>query len=131
MKVIDKVAPAKTKRINSQEQFDGEISEKLIIRDKLFKKYQKSRIHENEYIYKIVRYNMQHLICALAENQTKKHDTKLILKNFLNFDSNLKGNLLMKFPCRQIDIQLILSVSIIKKWQYLKLSKLIPTSEDV
>ena len=43
MEVIDKVAPVKSKRIkrNSQEWFDSEISEKLIIRDKLFKNYKK------------------------------------------------------------------------------------------
>ena len=44
MEVIDKVAPVKSKRIkrNSQEWFDSEISEKLIIRDKRFKKYKKN-----------------------------------------------------------------------------------------
>ena len=43
MEVIDKVAPVKNKRIkrNSQKWFDSEISEKLIIRDKFFKKYKK------------------------------------------------------------------------------------------
>ena len=43
MEVIDKVALVKSKRIkrNSQEWFDSEISEKLIIRDKLFKNYKK------------------------------------------------------------------------------------------
>ena len=43
MEVIDKVTPVKNKRIkrNSQEWFDSEILEKLIIRDKLFKKTKK------------------------------------------------------------------------------------------
>ena len=43
MEVIDNVAPVKNKRIkrNSQEWFDSEISEKLIIRDKFFKNYKK------------------------------------------------------------------------------------------
>ena len=47
MGVIDKVLPVKSKRIkrNSQECFDSEISEKLIIRDKLFKEYKKTRLH--------------------------------------------------------------------------------------
>ena len=47
MQVIDKVAPVKNKRIkrNSQEWFDSEISGKLIIRDKLFKKYKKTKLH--------------------------------------------------------------------------------------
>ena len=45
--IIDKVALVKSKRIkkNSQEWFDSEISEKLIIWDKLFKKYKKTRLH--------------------------------------------------------------------------------------
>ena len=44
MEAIDKIALAKSKQIkrNSQELFDSEISEKLIIRDKRFKKYEKT-----------------------------------------------------------------------------------------
>ena len=47
IEIIDKVALVKSKRIkkNSQEWFDSEISEKLIIWDKLFKKYKKTRLH--------------------------------------------------------------------------------------
>ena len=62
--VIDKVAPVKSKRIkrNSQEWFDSEISEKLIIRDKLFKKYKKTRLHVDKEIYKRARYSVQNLI---------------------------------------------------------------------
>ena len=52
--IIDKVALVKSKRIkrNSQEWFDSEISEKLIIRDKPFKKYKKTIIHVDKEIYK-------------------------------------------------------------------------------
>ena len=57
MEVIDKVVPVKNKRIkrNSQEWFDSEISEKLIIRDKLFKKfmYIKRFIKEHDIMCKI------------------------------------------------------------------------------
>ena len=54
MEVIDKVVPVKSKRIkrNFQEWFDSEISEKLIIRDKLFNKYKKTRLHADIEIYK-------------------------------------------------------------------------------
>ena len=54
MEVIYKVAPVKSKRIkrNSQEWFDTEISEKLIIWAKLFKKYKKARLHVDKEIYK-------------------------------------------------------------------------------
>ena len=64
MEVIDKVAPVKSKRIkrNSQEWFDSEISEKLIIRDKLFKKYKKTRLHVDKEIYKRAQYSVQNLI---------------------------------------------------------------------
>ena len=64
MEVIDKVAPVKNKRIkrNSQEWFDREISEKLIIRDNFFKKYKKTRLHVDKEIYKRARYSMQNLI---------------------------------------------------------------------
>ena len=43
IEVIDKVASVKSKKIkrNSREWFDSEISEKLIIQDKLFKKHKK------------------------------------------------------------------------------------------
>ena len=62
MEVIDKAAPVKNKRIkrNSQEWFD--ISEKLIIRDKFFKKYKKNRLHVDKEIYKRARYSVQNLI---------------------------------------------------------------------
>ena len=54
---LDKVAPVKSKRIkrDSQEWFDSEISEKLIIWDKLFKKYKKTRLHGDKEIYKSVQ----------------------------------------------------------------------------
>ena len=60
MEVIDKVAPVKSKRIkrNSQEWLDSEISEKLIIWDKLFNKYKNTRLHVDKEIYKRVQYKM-------------------------------------------------------------------------
>ena len=52
MEVIDKVTPVKDERIkrNSQEWFGSEISEKLIIRDKVFKK--SSMLHMGKEIIK-------------------------------------------------------------------------------
>ena len=78
MEVIDKVAPVRSKRIkrNSQEWFDSEISEKLIIRDKLFKKYKKTRLHVDKEIYKRARYSVQNLIAKkkkeFFENKLKE-----------------------------------------------------------
>ena len=83
MEVIDKVAPVKNKRIkrNSQEWFDSEISEKLIIRDKFFKKYKKTRLHIDKEIYKRVRYSVQNLIAKkkkeFFENKLKEYIGKL------------------------------------------------------
>ena len=64
MEGTDKGAPVKDKRIkrNSEECFDDNISEKLIIRHKLFKKYKKSRSHVDKEILKTARYNVQNLI---------------------------------------------------------------------
>ena len=38
-------SPIKNKRIKRNSRFDSEISEKLIIFDRLFKKYNKTRLH--------------------------------------------------------------------------------------
>ena len=61
--VIDKVTPVKIKRIkrNSQEWFDSEISEKLIIL-KLFKKCKETRLHVDKDIYKRAPYSVQNLV---------------------------------------------------------------------
>ena len=50
---IDKVAPIKERRIkhNSQERFDGEISEAIKNCDKLLKKFKKSRLHIDKELY--------------------------------------------------------------------------------
>ena len=75
MEVIDKVAPVKSKKIerNSQEWFDNKISEKLIIRDKLFKKYKKTRLHVDKEIYKRARYSVQNVIAKRKKNFLKKN----------------------------------------------------------
>ena len=52
MEVIDKVAPVKNKRIKRDSQWDNEILEKLIIREKLFKEYRKTTLHADKEIYK-------------------------------------------------------------------------------
>ena len=48
MTVIDKIAPCKSKRQkgNTQKWFDGEVLEKLNLRNKLFKKFKKSRLQK-------------------------------------------------------------------------------------
>ena len=64
MVAIDKVAPIKERRIkhNSQELFDGEISEAIKNRDKLLKKFKKSRLHIDKELYNAARYKVHKLI---------------------------------------------------------------------
>ena len=54
MTVIDKIAPCKSKRVkgNTQKWFDGEVLEKLNLRNKLFNKFKKSRLHIDNELYK-------------------------------------------------------------------------------
>ena len=54
IKSLTKEIDKRIKR-NSQERFDSEISEKLIIQDKLFKKYKKTRLHVDKEIYNRAR----------------------------------------------------------------------------
>ena len=60
IRVIDLVARIKSGRIkqNSQEWFNGEIAEKINVRDKLFKKFKKSKLRIDKEIYKIARYEV-------------------------------------------------------------------------
>ena len=64
MVTTDKVAPTKERRIkhNSQEWFDGEISEAIKNRDKLLKKFKKSRLHIDKELYNAARYKVHKLI---------------------------------------------------------------------
>ena len=77
MEVIEKVASVKNKRIkrNSQEWFGSEISGKIIIRDKLFKKYQKTRLHVDKEIYNRAQYSVQNLL-AKKEKELFKYKLK-------------------------------------------------------
>ena len=70
MAVIDNVAPSKNKRIKgtSQNWFNAEIMEKINERDKLFKKFKKSRLHVDKDNFKDARNELQKLI------RTKKKD---------------------------------------------------------
>ena len=79
IEVIDKTALIKSKRItrNSEEWFDSEISEKLIIREKLFKKYKKTRLHVDKGIHKRARYSVQNLIAKKKKIFFKKQTQRV------------------------------------------------------
>ena len=64
MSVIDKVAPIKERRVkqNSQEWFDGEITDEIKNLDKLFKKFKKSKLHIKKHIYDAARFKVRKMI---------------------------------------------------------------------
>ena len=61
---IDKVAPIKERRMkhNSQEWFDGEVSEAIKNRDKLLKKFKRLRLHIDKELYIAARYKVHKVI---------------------------------------------------------------------
>ena len=66
MTVIDKIAPYKSKRVklNTQKWFDGEVLEKLNLKNKLFQKCKKSRLHIDKELYKKSKYDALKLIMS-------------------------------------------------------------------
>ena len=62
--VINKIAPFKEIRIKnySHDWFDGEILDKIILRDKRLKKFKASRLNIDEQLYKEAKINVQKLI---------------------------------------------------------------------
>ena len=73
MNAIDKVAPMKERRVkqNSQEWFDGEIADRIQNRDRLFKKFTKSKLNVDKDIYNAVRYKLQKMIINKREHFLK------------------------------------------------------------
>ena len=74
--VIEEIAPCKTKRVkgNSKEWFDSVVSEGINNRDKLFKKFKKSRLPLDQENYKKARYEVKKLI---AEKSRHYFETKV------------------------------------------------------
>ena len=64
MSITDKVAPIKERWVkhNSQEWFDREIANEIKNRDKLFKKFKKSKLHIDKDIYNTGRYKVRKMI---------------------------------------------------------------------
>ena len=75
MNVIDKIAPLKERQVkqNSQEWFDGKFADEIKNRDKLFKKFKKSKLQIDKDIYNAARYKLQKMIInkkrAFLENK--------------------------------------------------------------
>ena len=75
MSVTDKLTPFKTRRVkgNSQEWFDGEILERVALRDKLFKKFKRSKLKVDKEIYNKARNRLHRLI---LQKKKKKSTSK-------------------------------------------------------
>ena len=74
MSIIDKLAPSKTKRIkgNSQEWFDGEVLESIALRDKLFKKFKRSKLNVDKEVYNKARNRSHRLILQKKKTVLRK-----------------------------------------------------------
>ena len=91
MSPIDKLAPFKTKRVkgNSQEWFDREVLESIALRDKLFKKFKRSKLNVDKEIYKacnkshrlILQKKREYFENKLKENIAKPKDLQKTLKS--------------------------------------------------
>ena len=74
--VIDKFAPLKERRVkqNSQEWFDGEIADEIKNRDKLFKKFKKSKLRRiDKDIYNAARYKVRKMVFNKKRSFFEKH----------------------------------------------------------
>ena len=73
--VIDEIAPCKTKRVkgNSKEWFDSVASEGINNRDKIFKKFKRSRLPLDHEKYKKARYEVTKLIAEKRETTLKEN----------------------------------------------------------
>ena len=73
MNAIDKAASMKERRVkqNSQEWFDVEIADRIQNRDRLFKKFTKSKLNVDKDIYNAARYKLQKMIINKREHFLK------------------------------------------------------------
>ena len=73
--VINKIAPFKEIRIKNYSHgwFDGEILDKIILRDKCLKKFKDSRLNIDEQLYKEAKKLCRNLLKSKKETSTKKN----------------------------------------------------------
>ena len=79
MSVIDKLARFKTKRVkgNSQEWFDGEVLESIALRDKLLKKFKRSKLNVDKEISNKASNKSHRLILKKEESTSKTNENKI------------------------------------------------------
>ena len=82
MAIIDKIASYKSKQVkkNTQKWFDGEVLEKLNLRNELFKKFKKSIIHIDKELYKKSKYDALKLTGSKKEAFFKEELSETIGK---------------------------------------------------
>ena len=70
MNVVNTSAPFKERRIKlrTQEWFDGEIADQIDIRESLFKKFKKSRLHIDKQLFKGAKYQVNKLTKGKKNN---------------------------------------------------------------
>ena len=91
MTVIDKIASYKSKRVkgNTQKWFDGEVLEKLNLRNKLFKIFKKLILHFDKGLYKKSKYDALKLIASKNKHFLKRSSHKRLV-NPKNYGNPLK-----------------------------------------
>ena len=95
MSLIDKVTSIKERRVkqNSQKWFDGENADEIKNRDKLFKKFKKSKLHIDKDIHDAASYRVKKAVFnikrVLFEKKVKEKTQFLFLcnpqKSLVNF----------------------------------------------
>ena len=75
---------------NTQKWFDGEVFEKLNLRNKLFKKFKKSRRHIDKELYKKSKYDALKLIALKKNKHFLKRSSQKRLLNPKNYGNPLK-----------------------------------------
>ena len=77
---VDSIVPCKTKKVkaNTQKWFEEEVLENINTRDKLFKKFKKSRLHIDKELYKKAKYNTLKLIAAKNEHFLMINSQKIL-----------------------------------------------------
>ena len=74
MSIINKLATFKTKRVkgNSEEEFDEEVLESIALREKLFKKFKRSKLIIDKDIYDKARNKLHRVILQKKKGVLQK-----------------------------------------------------------
>ena len=78
MTVVDKIAPYESIQVkgSTQKWFDGKLLGKLNLRNKLFKKFKKSRLHIDKALYRKSKYDALKLIASKNKYFLKRGSQK-------------------------------------------------------